>query len=299
MTNTIMTIVDTLERIERLRRGLVAKRRAVAEAEAAVESAGWNKSAAIRKVREAQEALDAQIAEVEGLEAGVPVLADGVRWLYGRVAEIRVDRDGYARRIAAAEAGLAEATADAEKDSWKWKARAASGGGGEPKALVAAREALSVIQKEARGFEADVAEILTAFDSHVTLEREAAEVAAWAAGGYEGERPESIVRAEREFAAEMAEGCNRLTLTPLGQRRYISVNACASLTEEITDPVLAPGEWGTPMTVEEYLNVLIPPPPPPEEFKPSTKGGTPAWIKRMLEGRAAARARKGTVALVK
>ncbi|MGL4648051.1 MAG: hypothetical protein ACRC1H_01485, partial [Caldilineaceae bacterium] len=293
MTDTIMTTVDTLERIERLQRGLVAKNRAWKEAEAAVENAGWNKSAALRKVREAFEAMDAQETEILELRDTLPLQRDdGTSWLYQRVAEIRVDRSAFEKKVTAAEAGLAEATAEAEKDSWKWKARAASGAGGEPKALTAAREALAAVQKEKRAFESECEEILAHFDAHLTLHREAAEVAAWAAAGYEGERPESIVRAEREFAEEMAEGCDRLKL---GKRRYITVGTCTGLTEEITDPVLAPGDWGTPMTMEEYLNELIPPPPPPEEFKPSTKGGTPAWIKKMIEGRKAARARQAAL----
>ena len=212
MTDTITMIVDTLERAERLRRGLVAKRRAVAEAEAAVENAGWNKSAAQRKAREAEEALAAQVTEVEELEASLPEQRE--RWLYRRVAEIRVDRSGYERRVAAAEAAVAEAVAEAGKDSWKWKARAAAGGGGEPKALTAARDALAAIQKEARAFESDNADLLANFEAHLTSVREQAEVAAWEASGYEGERPECIVRAAREFAAEMAEGCERLRLQP-------------------------------------------------------------------------------------
>jgi hypothetical protein len=294
MTDTITMIVDTLERAERLRRGLVAKRRAVAEAEAAVENAGWNKSAAQRKVREAEEALAAQALEVEELEASLPELRDdGTRWLYGRVAEIRVDRSGYERRVAAAEAALAEATAEVEKDSWKWKARAAGGGGGEPKALTAARDALAAIQKEARAFESDNADLLANFESHLTSVREQAEVAAWEASGYEGDRPECIERAAREFAAEMAEGCERLRLPPKERRKHIFVTTgTVDMEESDPDPILDPTVgWGTPMTAEEYLAKLVPPPPAPvaEEFQPSTKGGTPAWIKRLLEAKKARR----------
>lgn len=285
-------IVDTLERIERLRRGLVAKRRAVEEAQAELPNAGWNVSAAKRKIVAAEEALVAQVAEIEALEADLPEIRDdGTRWLYGRVAEIRVNRSGYERRVAAAEAAVAEATAEAEKDSWKWKARAASGGGGEPKALTTAREALAAVQKEARAFEEDSAEILAAFDAHSTSVREQSDVAAWAARGYEGERPECIERAARKFAAEMAEGCERLPIPPKSRRKHIFVTAGPAPAEEShPDPIMDPSvEWGTPMTAEEYLNKLVPPPPEPkaDEFQPSTKGGMPAWIKRLLEAKKA------------
>jgi hypothetical protein len=289
MTDTTM-IVDTLERAERLRRGLVAKRRAVAEAEAAVGDAGWNKSAAVRKVREAEEALTVQETEIADLLAGLPEIRDdSMRWLYGRVAAIRVNRGRVARRIAAAETALAEAEAEAGKDSWKWKARAAATGG-EPKAVTAAREALATARHEGRAFEEDSADIMAMFDSHAASANEQAEVEAWAATNYEGERPECIVRAAREFAAEMAEGCDRLPIPPKSRRKHIFVTA-GPVPEEDPDPLLAFGEWGTPQTVEEYLNQLVPPPPPPtvEEFHSSTKGGTPVWIKRLLEAKKARR----------
>lgn len=296
MTDITM-IVDTLERIGRLRRGLVAKKRTVAEAEAAVENAGWNKSAALRKVREAEEALAAQVAEVGELEDTLPPMRDdGTRWLFTRVAEVRIERGDLEKRLGAAETTLEEALAEAAKDSWKWKSRAAAGAAAEPKAVTAAREALAALKKEISVHGDQNKEIAAMFDAHVTAAQEAAEVAAWAAGGYEGERPECIQRAEREFAEEMAEGCERIALPR--KLPYIAVTTCAPLVEEYLDPDLDPAvEWGTPLSVEAYLNQLVPPPPPKEEFVSSSTGRTPAWIKRMLEGRKAARARQAAVAV--
>lgn len=288
MTDTIMTIVDTLERVERLRRGLNAKRRAVAEAKAEIENAGWNKSAAVRKVDAAAEALAVQETEIADLLAGLPdVREDSTRWMYGRVAELRVEKRVFAKRVAAAEKAVEEAATVVDVDAWKWKARAAKGE--EPKAVVAARSALAEVQKAARAFEEESAEIMAMFDAHVTVMQEQEEVNAWAASGYEGERPECIQRSERAFAAEMEEGCERIPLAPPGARRYIAITTTGPMPVEDPDMDFGAGEWGTPMTAEQYLNQLVPPPPEPvkEEFCASTKGGTPVWIKRILNAKKA------------
>jgi hypothetical protein len=293
-------IVDTLERVLRLQRGLAAKQRAIAEATAEIANAGWNVSAAKRKVVAAEEALAAQEAEIAELQAGLPELPnDGSRWLFGRVAEIRVERGVLERRIAKAETALSEATAEAEKDAWKWKSRAAAGGPAEPKAVTEAREDVARARGALKSHEEDNAQTLTMYDAHLTSAREQAEVAAWAAGGYEGARPECIERAAREFAEEMAEGCDRLSLKR-AVHLPIFVSAGPVVPEESDpDPILDPSvEWGTPIAAEEYLNQLVPPPPPPEEFRPSTTGRMPASIKRLLEGRKAARARLAAVAPV-
>lgn len=269
-TDTIMMIVDTLERAERLRRGLAAKQRAVDEATAEIANAGWNVSAAKRKVTAAEEALAAQEAEINDLLASLPDIGDdGTRWLYGRVAEIRIECGVLERRIAKAERALKEATAEAEKDAWKWRAR-----GVEPKALVEAREIAARARSALTCHEEENAATLNMYEAHLTSAREQAEVSAWVSRGYEGERPESIQREEREFAEEMAEGCDRLSL-----KRTVR-------EESHPDPVMDPSiEWGTPISVKEYLDQLVPPPPPAEEFCSSTTGRMPASLKRLLEGR--------------
>lgn len=292
-------IVDTLERALRLEKGLAAKRRAVEEATADIAKAGWNVSAAKRKVAAAEEALAAQEAEIAELRAGLPEFPDdGSRWLFGRVAEIRVERGVLERRIAKAEAAMQEATAEAEKDAWKWKSRAAAGGPAEPKALTEAREDVARARGALKSHEEDNAQTLTMYDAHLTSAREQAEISAWAAGGYEGERPECIERAAREFAEEMAEGCDRLSLKrAVHLPIFVSVGPMPP-EESHPDPILDPSvEWGTPISAEEYLNQLVPPPPPAEEFRPSTTGRMPAWIKRMMEAKKAHAARQAAAVL--
>jgi hypothetical protein len=262
-------IVDTLERVERLRRGLKAKKRAVDEANAEVASSGWNASGAKRKAAAAAEAFAAQATEIAELLADLPESRGG--WICGRVAEIRVERSVLERRIDKAEKAMAEAEAAASVDIWKWKAR-----GVEPKALVAARTAIADAKKALSSFDDESAETLAMFDKHATSALEDAEVDAWVAGGYKGERPAYIQRVAREFAEEMAKDCVRL---PLPRKQ------CYMPCESDPD-ALEYGEWGTHMTAEEYIDMLMPPPPPPvvQEVYVS---GTPAWMKRFLAAKKA------------
>ena len=278
-------IIATLERILRLQRGLTAKRAAVATAEQEFEatSLGTAKRQLARQaVADAKRALADQEAELEELQAGLPNTGN-MGFFYGKAAAYRLVRSDLEKALAAKRKELEEEKERQKTQAWKWQGRKDAP---PPKEVVAIEAA--ILKAEQRIVEADeeareTLEFIARSDQH---KAEAAEVAAWEAGGYEGPRPECIVRAEKEFAEEMAEEC--VSLRVRGQVRAVAARS------NWTDPPSAEDlvGWGTPMDVEGYLNVLMPPPKVEEAAKIRVGNGMSPKLRGMLERRAAARALK-------
>jgi hypothetical protein len=278
-------MIATLERILRLQRGLTAKRAAVAVAEEEFEatSLGTAKRQLARQaVADAKRALAAQEAELEELQASLPAPGN-MDFFYSKVAAYRVARSDLEKAIQVKEKELEEEKERQKTQVWKWQGRKDAP---PPKEVVAIEAAILKLEKQIAEADEEVRETL-AFVAHVDRRaEEAAEVAAWEASGYESPRPECIVRAEKEFAEELASECDHLQLR--GQLHRIAARNTWADPPSAEDEA----EWGTPMDVEGYLNILMPPPAKAKEVKIRVGNGMSLQMREMVARRAAARAAK-------
>ena len=285
--NTSTMMIATLERTLRLERGLTAKRAAVAAAEEEFEATSFGtvkRQLARQAVAEAKRALVSQQTELEALKAELPDMGT-MGFFFGKVAAYRVARSDLEKSLATKEKELEEEKERQKTQSWKWQGRKDAP---SPKEIVAIETAILKAEQRIVDADEEVRETLELIAHADRRAEEAAEVAAWEARSYEGPRPECIDRAEKEYAEDLASECDRLLLR--GQLHRIAAR------NTWADPPSAEDEkeWGEPLDVEAYLNILMPP-PKVKEVKLRVGNGMSPKMREMLARRAAARAAKGVV----
>jgi hypothetical protein len=272
-----------VERLERLTRGLEAKR-------AAVDQQNTAAAAAALATQEAKVA-----AAAETVAAAGPV-GEGVRGeFYRRVAQARVDRAGLLKRITTAETALEEAKATAAKDSWKYKMPAArktvGGVAPVPKIVTEAQNAIVDLQKELEAHDTKWKPMIGLVEIQLQMEQDIADLNEWAAAGYpSGAMPACIMETAAQTTAALNVGCVRLPLSV--------ATACRIESDGEMDPAInGPEEWGVPEPVEALLDRLVP--PPVEESEECLLDGIkgPPRIQRLLDAKRAARMRPVPVAV--
>lgn len=220
-TKTTNTMPMTMNQILEVLVTVIPVEKELAEAEAKVETAkgllakATSYEAAIcrGRVRDAENAARDVGERLDALLAGIPPAEEvPMAWTLRYCAEERVKRAALELSLDRAEEKLAEL--DAIKTFRSKKA-------GAPPKVVAATAERDKLLAEIHEVNVRMAEWKKFIDDHDRLQADAAESAAWAAGGYKGPMPEGVRRVQEAYEAEMAELLE--PLPPLRKRSAAAV----------------------------------------------------------------------------
>lgn len=250
---------------------------------------GYKSTIARAKLREAEAAVVEHDAAVADMEKQLPADQETMVWFARRFAEYQIKREALEALCADQETQLVAALEEAKKGAWKF-----TRGGGparESSIVTAVRGRIAEVQQRIAALDTDIKGIKKIIDDRRAADVEEAEFANWIAGGPKPEYLRIRDEAERE---QFHRECTVLKLPKRGEPYTFRMPVHPDAEEEVVE------EWN-PMSLDEYIKSLTPTFQEEEKeeiivFRPSTRGITPAWIKRFTAARAAKKAAAAALA---
>lgn len=236
MNKTLYEIIDVVERIRRLDRVLDEHEAAVAELVAAVEvEVGYKRTIANCRLRDAQAALDAAIAEYNELSASIPAPDELLRgFTIGRIADLRIKRGDLLRDKE--DLGQRLATEEEKLKSGTWRRKGAP----LPPAMLEIQSRMADVDLAVARVDAEIADCMKGIREEENMRAEKRAFDAWMADETGEVAPPARVRErEREVREEILRNSVRLEfVTPAvierraAERRVAAEEAARIAAEE-------------------------------------------------------------------